>query len=49
MEEMARILYVWIVVTRVAMACRTMMATHLIEFECFDVKGAAMQASPNFI
>lgn len=37
------------VVTRVAMACRIMMSTHLIELECLDVKGAAMQASPNLI
>ena len=32
--------------TRVATDCRMMIRTHLIELECFDVKGAAMQASP---
>ena len=49
MEEMARILYVCIVVTRVAMDCLIMMRTHLIELECLEVKGAAIQASPNLI
>ena len=37
------------VVTRVAIACLIMMSTHLMELECLDVKGAAMQASPNLI
>ena len=37
------------VVTRVAIDCRIMMRTHLMELECLEVKGAAMQASPNLI
>ena len=36
------------VVTRVAIDCLSIIKTHLIEFECFDVNGAAKQASPGF-
>lgn len=49
MEDIARILYIRMVVTRVAMACRTIISTHFIELECLEVKGAAMQASPTLI
>ena len=37
------------VVTKVAIDCLKIINTHLIELECFEVKGAAKQASPTFI
>lgn len=36
-------------VTRVLIACLMTICTQYIELECLEVKGAAMQASPNFI
>ena len=48
-ELIAKILYVWIVVTKVAIDCLIIISTHLIELECLDVNGAAIHASPTLI
>jgi len=37
------------VVTKIEIAWRITMMTQWMLFECFEVNGAAMQASPNFI
>ena len=46
--DKAKTLYVFTVVTKAETPYLNITFTHFIELLCFDVNGAAIQASPNF-